>query len=173
MVALLQTVSAARFQLAYDGPVLRAGAMDVNELASSLLALGDLIRDANRALNADRAAVSVRVKSDFKRGSFEIALLLDQSLLEHAKNLLFPTGAAIGGAAIIRLLFGTESGKKGLSGIVDNVLDVWKKLRGQAPKEVIRDEARGITIFVTGDNNNISIDPDAARLYGQEAIRCG
>jgi hypothetical protein len=164
-------MSRAEFQLAYDGPALRSGSMDVTELASSLLAVGDLIQDANRVLNGDRAEVSVRVKSDFKKGSFEVALLLDHSLLEQAKNLLFPAGATIGGAAIIKLLFGTEIGKKGVSGVVDNVLDLWKKLRSEKPKEVIKDEERGLTIFVIGNNNNVSANQNAARLYDQEAIR--
>lgn len=171
MINLFPKMSRAEFQLAYDGPALRTGSMDVNQLASSLLAVGDLVQDANRVLNGDRTEVSLRVRSDFKKGSFEVALLLDHSLLEQAKNLLFPAGATIGGAAIIKLLFGTEIGKKGVSSVVGNVLDIWKKLQAEKPKEVIKDEARGITILVTGDNNNISVNQDAARLYGQEAIR--
>ena len=87
MLVLFRQMSKSKFQLAFDGPALRAGTMEIGELASSLLAIGDLIRDANQQLNENRAEVSVRVKADFKGGSFDIALLLDQSLLEQAKNV--------------------------------------------------------------------------------------
>jgi hypothetical protein len=40
-------MSKAEFQLAFDGPALRYGTMDANELASSLFAIGDLVQSAN------------------------------------------------------------------------------------------------------------------------------
>jgi hypothetical protein len=161
-------MSRAQYQLAYNGPALRSGAMDVNELASSLLAVGDLLQEANRQLNGDRAKVSVRVKSDFQRGSFDVSLLLDQSLIEHAKNLLFPT---TGVAALLVLVFGTEIRKKGLIGAADSVLDLWKKLKGEKPKTVIEDPERRVTIVVTGDGNQINVSPKAALLYQSDKVR--
>lgn len=50
----------ARFQLAYDGPSLRRGTMNVNELAPALLATADLLQEANHRLNGDKATVSVK-----------------------------------------------------------------------------------------------------------------
>ena len=163
-------MSKAEFQLFYDGPALRDGTMNVNELASSLLAVGDLVKAANQQINEDRADVSVRVKSDFKRGSFEVALLVDQSFLEHAKNLLF-TGTALGSAGILTLLFGTDIGKKGVSGVLDSVLDVWKKLKGEKPKSTIQDQSKGLTILVYGDGNQVNVESKAAALYSEDAIR--
>jgi len=72
-------MSKAQFQLAYDGPALRAGSMDVNELAAARLATGDLFNEANRQLNADRTELSVKVRSDFKKGSLEVALVKGNS----------------------------------------------------------------------------------------------
>src|ERR1017187_10281891 len=118
-------MSKAHFQLAYD---VKAGTMDVNELAPALLATGDLLREANRQLNGERSDVSVKVQSDFRRGSFEVALVVDHTLLEQAKNLLFPAGV-VGAAALIKLLFGTEIGKKGVLGATESVLDLWKKFK--------------------------------------------
>ena len=61
-------MSKTHFQLAYD---VRAGTMDVNELAPALLATGDLLREANKQLNGEGSDVAVKVQSDFRRGSFE------------------------------------------------------------------------------------------------------
>ena len=80
-------MSIADFQIAYDGEAVRAGSMDVRDLAPALLAVGDLVSQANVILNGDRATASVRVESDFKRSSFEISLLLHQSLIDQARGL--------------------------------------------------------------------------------------
>jgi len=110
VLALFPQMSKSEFQLAYDGPSLRDGTMEVGELASSLLAVGDLLRNANRELNGNRAEVSLHVKADFKSGSFDVALLLDQGLLEQANNILIP-GAVVGGTALLHLVFGQESSR--------------------------------------------------------------
>jgi len=81
-------VRLASFSLQFDGEALKSGLMDVRELSPALLSIGKLCEDANRALNGDRAKVSVNVTADFKRGSFGIDLRLAQSLLEQAKSLI-------------------------------------------------------------------------------------
>jgi hypothetical protein len=81
-------MSRADFQLAYDGEALRDHAMDVDELAPALLAVGNLCREANRSLNEGRAEVAVRVRADFERKCFDIHFELIQSLYEQVKTLL-------------------------------------------------------------------------------------
>jgi len=160
-------MSKSHFQLAYD---VRAGTMDVNELAPALLATGDLLREANRQLNGERSDVTVKVQSDFRRGSFEVALVVDHTILEQAKNLLFPA-SMVGAAALIKLLFGTEIGKRGVVGASESVLDLWKRFKGERPKSVIEDPEKKITIIIMGDNNEVAVNPQIGSLYGNDAIR--
>jgi hypothetical protein len=64
-------MSRASFTIAYDGPALRDGAMDVRDLAPALLAVGQLFDAANTVLNQNEARVNVNVTATGD-GSFEI-----------------------------------------------------------------------------------------------------
>lgn len=81
-------VDGDRFHLIYDGPALARHQMEARELGPALLALGNLITEANHKLNDDRADVKVFVDSEMKPGSFSVALEVWQQLSEHAGVLL-------------------------------------------------------------------------------------
>jgi hypothetical protein len=84
----MEIVSSAELTIAYDGKAVRAGLMDVQDLAPALLASGKLIQKANTLLNGERSHVEVKVRSDFRRGSFLVNLHVDQGLLEQARQFL-------------------------------------------------------------------------------------
>lgn len=80
-------MSQATIQLAYDGEALRSGSMDVRDLAPALLAVGVLCERSSDVLNQGRGKVSVKVRSDFKTGSFELSIDITQHLIDAAKFL--------------------------------------------------------------------------------------
>jgi hypothetical protein len=154
-------VSKETFQIAYDGEALSSGAMDVYELAPALLSIGDLVKSSNAVLNGDRATVTVSVESDFKKGSFEVSLILDQSLVDQVKAFL-PGHDALGASALVSILFGTiTKGEK----VVSSLFRLLKLLKGEKPKEIIRNDTSGITVIVTGDGNKIDVASDAFKVY--------
>ncbi len=160
---IFRTMSKDNFQLAYDGPAVRDGSMDVYELAPALLSIGDLIRDANRFLNQDRAEVSVQVQSDFQHGSFEISYVIDQNLLAHAKDMLF-AGSLSEAKEILVLLFGTNVVSGGL---VIGAIKLYKMLKGKKPEpSSIKIDNSTTTII-----NNIQVDSRTANLYMNDGIR--
>lgn len=63
--------------IAYDGPALASGAMDVRDLAPALLALGQLCQSTNAVLNGEAAAVNTYVRSDIRHGSFEVSIAIE------------------------------------------------------------------------------------------------
>ena len=81
-------MAGTKFQIRYDGPLLADHAMDVRDLAPAMLALGDLIREANHEINEGRSKVNLLVNSDFEHGCFNINFELVQSLLEQVKTLI-------------------------------------------------------------------------------------
>jgi len=156
-------MSKDRFQFSYDGRDIKEGAMDVYELAPALLSLGDLVRDANRFLNQDRASVAVQVQSDFQGGSFEISIVIDQNLIEAAKAILF-SGAVIEASGLTKLIFGdTVTGK-----VITGLIKLYKALNGKKPDaaKLTFDHAGKVTYI-----ENLYVDADTANLYMNDIIR--
>jgi hypothetical protein len=77
----------ANFSLIFEGPAVDSGAIDVQDLAPSLLALEHLIQVANAELNGNSAQVAVKVKTT-RSGSFEVDMAVVQSLVEQTATLL-------------------------------------------------------------------------------------
>jgi hypothetical protein len=163
-------LSQDQFQILYDGSDVRTGSMDVYDLAPALLSVGDLVRDANRVLNEDRAQVSLQVHSDFKRGSFEISLLLDQGIVEHAKTVLFG-GAVIDAKTLVDIIFGHPvsliAGTTAATGAVVGVIKLYKMLHGEKPalpSVIIEDKS---TVLI----QNINVESKTAQLYMNDSVR--
>ncbi len=109
--------NSAEFTIVYDGPALETHTMDVRELAPAMLAIGDLLDEANAVLYKGKAKVKVNVKAGFKAGSFGVEFLLDQNFISQITDLFNSDGvnAAIniitilgftsgGGVGVIKLL---------------------------------------------------------------------
>lgn len=172
-----------RIVFAFEGPAVE-GEMNVRDLAPALFALGDLLEEANKELNGDRAALSVKVKADFKSGSFEVALDLTQKLSEQIAFLLGGerTWTAAEIAAVVGMTAGTA---KGLLGLI-------RWLRGRRIESVTEVSAGLVTVRAAGEFDEIEAQEGAVRLLrnrkaresvrsvlaplasdGVEAFRCG
>lgn len=84
-------MSTASFQIVYDGYALQGSTMDVRELAPALLALGDVLDEANNTFNSGHAKISLKVNASFKSGCFGVDLSVVQGLLEQALGLIKQT----------------------------------------------------------------------------------
>ncbi len=145
--------STATFQVAYGGPALREGTMDVRELAPALLAIGQACERANEVLNGSRASVSVRVKADFKGGSVGVALVLVQDLVGAVKDIL--SGDAVTTANEIAQLIGY--GVASVSATAATALRVIKWLRGRPLPD--KEDDGTIKLDIKGDGNQVLVVP--------------
>ncbi len=157
------------FQLRYLGGEVGDGAINVYELAPALLAVGDLIRDANRYLNGDQASVNLKVDADFRKGSFEIHLLLQQCLLETANQTL-AFASVIDASGLIRTLFGAakEHSDKIAEGVIVGLFAIYKLLRGEKPQPGITIQDNHGVINVGG--REIRVDARGAQMFMNDLI---
>lgn len=153
-------MSKAQFTIAYDGPALREGRMEVRELAPALMAVGQLFDAANAALNGDAAKVSVHVVAT-NTGSFEISLEVIQSLAAQITGLL--VGEHVTAAAnLVGLITG--------AGVPTGAGVFWliKRLRGHRPEKINR-QADQCTLVFHGESFVVPLQ--VMKLYQDVPLR--
>lgn len=64
------------FSIVYDGEPVAEGTIDARDLAPALLAFADLVDEAAPLIDPNLPRISVRVRPDFQKGSFEVHLEL-------------------------------------------------------------------------------------------------
>ena len=157
-------MSDGRFSVVFDGLAVKNGEIDVADFAPAVLALGELIKEANQTLNGDRAIATVKLKAS-KQGSFEAMLMLDFSWVEAAKDF-FSDGESVASAnGLLELLI-----KGGAIGSVTSysLFKVIQTLKGRKPEKA-KEEGGAVTI----EQNGVQFVTDrrVITLYESIAIR--
>ena len=159
------SMSTAMLCVAYDGPALRDGRMDVRDLAPALLSLGTAFQEANKVLHGDKAVVRVLVRAEFHPGSFEIALDITQTW--PAMVLAFFSGNVSSGAANLIEIMGFAKGTTYAG--YNTVIGLIKKLKGRVPKNVTLIEDGNIKIEV--DDEYVSIKKPVFDVFNDMKVR--
>lgn len=152
----------------FDGPAVESGEIDVQDLAPALLAIGALIQAANAEINGDRAQVAVKVKAT-KDGSFEVDLMLVQSILEQAKGFFDILSAHKDGIAAMNdladLLF---KGGAATTMIGGGLIGLLKFLKGRKPDRIV---PAGGDIHVHLGDSYFTTNPQTIQLAESVAVR--
>lgn len=155
------------FGIAYDGPAVDDGIMDVKELAPALLALGDLIENSNQTVGDPDTKIKVVVRSSFEKGSFQVTLEMVYSLAEQVK-MYFDLQGADSLVEKLPILIGLVSGA-GLS-----LIKLIKWLNGRNIKSVTVLENGKMRLELSGDNGKfdyIEVDEKVIRLFRNRDVR--
>lgn len=152
-------MSEASFSLAYDGPAVRQGEMDLADLGPALIGLSQLLKAAGRVAYGDEAVVSVRAKAT-REGSFEVLL----SLGVQGGHMLWEFWKQPDVQAAATLL-----GVLGLTA-KDGAVQAIKALRGKRPQKQDRLENGDVRIE-TPDGTQLIIPEPAFRIAMDPGVR--
>lgn len=157
--------ASVHFSIKYDGPALATHQMDVRELAPALIALSDLLEQANKAALPDAPDVRVNVQGNFKGGSFGVDLIAAQTITQQLVSM-FSGPEATAAVNLYAIL-----GALGLVG-GGGVIGVIKWLRGRKPSAIRIDGDK--TIFELRDTETtetFEVDLMTGRLYKTRVVR--
>ena len=168
-------MSESHFTLIFDGEAVEKGEIDVRDLAPPLLAIGDMIQQANKLINGEKASVSVKVNAT-QKGSFEIDLSLVQSLADMAMTFFDFAEANKNSIAaandLVDLIFKatgvTVAGGGGLLALI-------KWLKGRKPDKVVPDGGEvhvhiGDNIFVTDERTILLAEDKVIREQAKKTV---
>ena len=147
--------------VAYTGEAVNDGTMNVNELAPALLALSNLIGEANSILNDDTSTVGVRVSAHFERGSFEMEFELVRTLAQQIKLLFGETNYSLSDVLTAIGLIATLSGY--------NVLEMYRFLKGNQPDKVEKVNNNTVRVLFKEESHEMSVG--TWRLFRSEKIK--
>ena len=156
-------MSQTDFEIAYDGEAVADGSMDIHDLAPALLAAGKLLRRANYIINGDSTTVRVRVKTAPPPGSFPVDLQLHLATSQQLSAVGAPEAYQL--LTVVGLV---EIGKH--AGTINNLLDLFKKLRGKKP-EVVPGDGADVIVSIDGEQEQVVVNNYVLNLYGDEQIQ--
>lgn len=153
-------VKVMKARIAYTGPALENGEMDVRDLAPSLIAFADLVENVNHVIGGEKE-IKVLVNQDsIKKGSFDITFLLNTNILEEAA-VLVGMAQQNGLADLLTILGWAQS--MGSAGVVTGIFPLIKRIGHRTIDGIkkIKDKKAEITLSdgdkITTKQNTVNV----------------
>lgn len=141
------------FSIVYDGDPVSEGTIDARDLAPALLAFADLVDEAAPLIDPNLSRISVRVRSDFQKGSFEVYLELANLYAKFVS--LFSGSEAQAWSSFFQIV--------GLAGFA-GVFQLVKRSKGRKPTKITIERSETVTITFEGDDP-ITVDNRVWQLF--------
>ncbi len=159
-----------KVRIAYNGPALSNGEMDVRDLAPALLAFADLVNKANTIIGGEHAVKVLLNQDSIQKGSFDVTMLLDMNVLDQAR-LLVGVANDNGLSELLTVLGWGETVVGATVPVVAGIFQLVQAMAGSEPTCIQhRDDGYvGITlanntVIVTGESTlNLYLNVDARK----------
>ena len=151
-------MSKATFSITYEGPTTEDGAVPIDQLAPSLLAIGDLFAAATSALHGEGTQSVASVYAHRKATSAEVSISVEfVSLLGKLRDLWASDLATAGANLITVLLFvSVDTGALGMIPFLR-----WRKNR----RFTVSEAGEGDTIVVEAeDGERVAVQPHVTNI---------
>jgi len=150
------------FRIKYDGEALADHSIEINDLAPALIAVSDLIQEANSMANRGDSTISVKVKAT-ETGCFQIWIQTAQMTSDDLVKML----ASDKSIALGMLLFyiGFVGGPEKLTGLIGLI----KRLCGKAPKKITQTGENELEIET--ESGSVTISKLEWEMYKNPKIR--
>lgn len=162
-------MSTTRFTIAFDGPALKEGRMDVRDLAPALLALGRFVEASNRTVNGPAHPVKVEAVATGV-GSFEVAIDVILPTWESLRGLLISSD--VDGALKLLQIIGIVA--SGTSAACGGLIWLLRQLRGRAIASASQNKDGTVTVRFPGEDGSetsITVPVEVLRLYQEVAVQ--
>lgn len=148
-----------KFSMVYDGEDIAGGTIDARDLAPALIALADILDESAPVVFGAAPRLSVRIRSGFDQGSFEVHLELASMYQRFVGLFSGPDAQALGSFLQI-------TGIAGAFGL----LQLIRKSKGQKPTSVTIERTEKVTITFEGEKPD-TIDRRIYSLFKNYRVR--
>ena len=145
------------FQLIYDGKALDNHEIAPRDLSIALVAINDILENADKILNKGKTKTEVKVKASFETGCFKINFASYQSFVDKAVEL-FNSNAVNASLNAIEILV-----------MIGGLVKLLKFLKGQKPTKIIENENKTFSVFK--NNEEYHTEKGVIELYKNYKLR--
>jgi len=151
------------FRIKYSGEALADHSIEINDLAPALLAVNDLIQEANSVASKKAATISIKVKAT-EPGCFQIWIQTAKMTVDDLEGI-FNSPAASSLVALLVIL-GFLEGPTTVKGVFNLI----KRLCGKAPKKITQKNENEMELE-TESGEIFTVSKLEWELYQNEKIR--
>lgn len=152
-----------KVRIAYNGPGLSSGEMDVRDLAPALLAFASLVNKANEVIGGEHPVKVLLNQDSIQKGSFDVTMLLDMNVLDQARLLVGM--AKDNGLMELLLVLGWCADVKSVAEpVVSGVFHLIKAMAGRNATSINHREDGNVNV-VLEDNSVIVTDGGTLNVY--------
>ncbi|MEJ5205192.1 hypothetical protein [Acinetobacter junii] len=152
---------AEKFFVIYDGWALEHHMMDVRDLAPAMIAVNDLLSNANKIINGDKVDINLKVNAAFKAGSFGMELHTVVHYLSQIRDIFAGQNAsAISNAWTILEIIGLVGGA-GLIGLI-------RYLRGNKPTKIVENDGK-FKVYIS-EQEYYETDGNTVKLFKNKTV---